>query len=52
MRKAKPKKRQVLPDPVYGDGCRKVRDMMGDARSAAEWKRILLQYYPAPRDGK
>ena len=39
-------------DPVYGDGFRKVRDMMGDAKTASEWKRILLQYYPAPRDGK
>ena len=39
-------------DPVYGDGFRKVRDMMGDARTASEWKRILLQSYPAPQNGK
>ena len=39
-------------DPIYGDGFRKIRAMMGDARTAAEWKRILLQAYPAPQDGK
>ena len=35
-------------DEVYGDGFRKVRDMMGDARTAAEWKKILLKACPAP----
>jgi hypothetical protein len=39
-------------DPIYGDGFRKVRAMMGDARTASEWKRILLQAYPAPQNGK
>ena len=35
-------------DEVYGDGFRKVREMMGDARTAAKWKEILLKSYPAP----
>ena len=35
-------------DPVYGEGFRKVRDMMGDARTADEWKKILLKACPAP----
>ena len=35
-------------DEVYGDGFRKVRDMMGDARTASEWKKILLKACPAP----
>ena len=39
-------------DPIYGDGFRQVRDMMGDARTASEWKKILLQSYPAPQNGK
>ena len=39
-------------DPVYGDGFRKVRDMMGDARTAAEWKKILLKACPAPAGTK
>ena len=39
-------------DPIYGDGFRKVRDMMGKARTAAEWKEILQQAYPAPQNGK
>lgn len=39
-------------DPVYGDGFRKVRDMMGDARTASEWKKILLKAYPAPAKEK
>ncbi len=38
-------------DPVYGDGFRKVRDMMGDARTASEWKKILLKACPAPASG-
>ena len=38
-------------DEVYGDGFRKVRDMMGDARTASEWKRILLKACPAPPAG-
>ena len=32
-------------DEVYGDGFRKVRDMMGDARTASKWKEILLKAY-------
>ena len=39
-------------DPVYGDGFRKVRDMMGDARTASEWKKILLKACPAPAEAK
>ena len=35
-------------DTVYGDGFRKVRDMMGDARTASEWKKILLKAFPVP----
>ena len=38
-------------DQVYGDGFRKVRDMMGDARTASEWKKILLKACPAPASG-
>ena len=34
-------------DEIYGDGFRKVRDMMGDARTASKWKNILLKAYPA-----
>ena len=33
-------------DEVYGDGFRKVRAMMGDAKTAAEWKSILLKEFP------
>ena len=39
-------------DEVYGDGFRKVRDMMGDARTASEWKKILLKACPAPEPAK
>ncbi len=39
-------------DPVYGDGFRKVRDMMGEARTAYEWKKILLKACPAPAGAK
>ena len=39
-------------DEVYGDGFRKVRDMMGDARTASKWKEILLKACPAPAAGK
>ena len=39
-------------DPVYGDGFRKVRDMMGDAKTASEWKKILLKACPAPAGTK
>jgi hypothetical protein len=39
-------------DPVYGDGFRKVRDLMGDAKTASEWKQILLNVCPAPREVK
>ena len=35
-------------DSVYGDGFRKVRDLMGNAKTASEWKRILLDVCPAP----
>ena len=33
-------------DDVYGEGFRKVRAMMGDAKTAAEWKTILLKEFP------
>jgi hypothetical protein len=33
-------------DDVYGGGFRKVRAMMGDAKTAAEWKSILLKEFP------
>ena len=39
-------------DSVYGDGFRKVRDMMGKARTASEWKQILLKACPAPSGAK
>ena len=39
-------------DPVYGDGFRKVRDLMGSARTAYEWKKILLKACPAPAEAK
>jgi hypothetical protein len=39
-------------DEVYGDGFRKVRDMMGDARTASKWKEILLKACPAPAGKK
>ena len=39
-------------DPVYGDGFRKVRDMVGKARTASEWKKILLKACPAPAEAK
>ena len=39
-------------DEVYGDGFRKVRDMMGDARTASKWKEILLKACPPPASGK
>ena len=35
-------------DEIYGGGFRKVRDLMGDARTASEWKKILLKACPAP----
>lgn len=35
-------------DKVYGEGFRKMRKMMGSARTAAKWKEILLKAYPAP----
>ena len=37
-------------DEVYGDGFRKVRKMMGDARTASKWKEILLKDCPAPAE--
>ena len=33
-------------DDVYGAGFRKVREMMGGAKTAAEWKAILLKEFP------
>jgi len=33
-------------DDVYGGGFRKVRDMMGDAKTAADWKKVLLKEFP------
>ncbi len=33
-------------DDVYGGGFRKVRAMMGDAKTASEWKNVLLKEYP------
>ena len=33
-------------DEVYGGGFRKVRAMMGDAKTAEEWKAILLKEFP------
>lgn len=39
-------------DEVYGDGFRKVRDMMGEARTASKWKEILLKACPAPAGKK
>ena len=39
-------------DEVYGDGFRKVRDMMGNARTASKWKEILLKACPVPAGKK
>ena len=33
-------------DEVYGGGFRKVRKMMGDAKTAADWKKVLLKEFP------
>ena len=33
-------------DEVYGGGFRKVRAMMGEAKTADEWKKILLKEFP------
>jgi len=33
-------------DDVYGGGFRKVRAMMGDAKTASEWKAVLLKEFP------
>ena len=33
-------------DEVYGGGFRKVRAMMGDAKTADEWKKVLLKEFP------
>ena len=33
-------------DEVYGGGFRKVRAMMGDAKTASEWKSVLLKEFP------
>lgn len=33
-------------DDVYGGGFRKVRTMMGDAKTAADWKKVLLKEFP------
>ncbi len=36
-------------DEVYGGGFRKVRAMMGNAKTAEEWKKILLKEFPLKR---
>ena len=36
-------------DEVYGGGFRKVRQMMGNAKTAEEWKKILLKEFPLKR---
>lgn len=33
-------------DEVYGGGFRKVKKMMGDAKTAEEWKKVLLKEFP------
>lgn len=33
-------------DEVYGGGFRKVQKMMGDAKTAADWKAVLLKEFP------
>ena len=33
-------------DDVYGGGFRKVSAMMGEAKTAPEWQKILLKEYP------
>ena len=33
-------------DEVYGGGFRKVKAMMGDAKTASEWKNVLLKEFP------
>ena len=33
-------------DDVYGGGFRKVRAMMGEAKTASEWKAVLLKEFP------
>lgn len=39
-------------DDVYGAGFKKVREMMGDAKKANEWKNILLKEYPVGKSQK
>ena len=39
-------------DDVYGGGFRKVREMMGDAKTAAEWKAVLLKAFPLKQTKK
>ena len=33
-------------DDVYGGGFRKMREMMGDAKTAADWKNVLQKEFP------
>jgi len=39
-------------DEVYGGGFRKVRKMMGNAKTAPEWKAILLKEFPLKQTKK
>ena len=39
-------------DDVYGGGFRKVREMMGKAKSAPEWKKVLEKEFPLKQRGK
>ena len=39
-------------DDVYGGGFRKVRDMMGKAKTASEWKSVLDKEYPQKQKKK
>ena len=39
-------------DEVYGGGFRKVRKMMGDAKTAPEWKAALLKEFPLKQTKK
>jgi len=39
-------------DEVYGDGFRKVKKMMGAAKTAAEWKAVLQKEFPQKQSKK
>ena len=39
-------------DDVYGGGFRKVREMMGSAKTASEWKTVLLKEFPLKQTKK